>query len=435
LKKIGLLFVVTIMLMSLLAGCGSSTNVNETSNEGNINKSTEEVKPKAKDVKLNIMLTGQGRFKDQFDEYLTQFTKKELAEKNINVTYELELPAEKTLLKTRLASGDAPDIYSLHAAFDSADFEKGGYLPDLTNEPFAGKLLDDVREIVTINDKVFAVPMESFTWNYLYNKTIFEKYGLTPPTTLTEMKQVVETLNSNKVTPFLLPYKDHYFAGWLTQLAFCSIAANQIPDWWERMNKGEASFNELKDKGMFDIIDLVNANGSPRPLDVGADDGVAKFAKGEAAMLITGPWYSESILSVDPDFKLGLAGLPVNDDPTNTNVMLAVSSAITVNPEGKNKEVALDFINYILDDQDSSAFFEKLKFNKLATNQTIETLPWTTEGLTYVEKGFTYQDKAIPNAANDTMGKMSQLYYLGQLTQQQFVDEIDKEWKKSLEVQ
>lgn len=224
-KKIGLLFVIAIMLMGLLlAACGNNTKVNnETSNEGNTNKGTEVVKPEATDVKLSIMLTGLGRFKDQFDEYLTQFAKKELAEKNINITYELELPAEKTLLKTRLASGDAPDIYSLHAAFDAADFEKGGYLPDLTNEPFVGKLMDDVRDIVTINGKVFAVPMESFAWNYLYNKTIFEQYGLTPPTTLTEMKQVVETLNSNKVTPFMLPYKDAYFAGWLTQLAWKSV--------------------------------------------------------------------------------------------------------------------------------------------------------------------------------------------------------------------
>jgi raffinose/stachyose/melibiose transport system substrate-binding protein len=388
--------------------------------------------PKA--VKLSIILTNYGRFKPQFDQYLGQFAKKELAAKKIDVTYELELPSDPNLIKTRLASGDTPDIFSLHAAFDAPTFEKGGYLPDLSKEPFVAKLLDSVRQIVTINGKVFGVPMESFTWSYIYNKDIFAKYGLTPPNTLSEMKKVADTLKSNGVAPFVLPYKDSYFAGWLAQLSFCAIAGKEIPDWWDRVNKGQASMGELRDKGMFGIIDLVNANGTPRALEVGADDGVASFAKGEGAMLVTGPWYSDSILKVNPDFKLGLAALPVDDNPADTMVMLAVSIALTVHPKSPNKAVGIDFLNYILDDQDSSAFFQSLKFNKLAKNQDIPSFPWTEEGTKYVMAGRTYKDRAIPNSPNDTMGKMAQLYYAKQISQQQFIDEIDKAWKKSIEI-
>jgi raffinose/stachyose/melibiose transport system substrate-binding protein len=387
-----------------------------------------------KDVKLSIMLTGLGRFKPQFDQYLAQFAEKEKAAKNLNVTYELELPSDQSLIKTRLASGDAPDVYSLHAAFEAPTFARGGYLPDLTSEPFVAKLFDNVREVVTIDGRVFGVPMESFTWSYLYNKAVFDRYGLKAPQTLSEMKQVVATLKGNGVAPFVLPYKDAYFAGWLAQLSFCAIAANGVPGWWERVAKGQASLGELQQKGMFDIIDLVNANGTPRALEVGADDGVARFARGDGAMLVTGPWYADSVLKVDPDFKLGLAGLPVNDSTQDTMVMLAVSTAVTVWPKSPNKAVGVDLLNYILDDTDSSPFFEALRFNRLSKTQDIPTFPWTSDGLGYVEMSRTYRDRAIPNSPNDTLGRMAQLYYAGEITQDQFVSEVDQAWKKSVEL-
>ncbi|MFC0333396.1 ABC transporter substrate-binding protein [Paenibacillus sepulcri] len=421
-----------LLLAVTVSACGG--NNSSSQNNSPDASGTADVEQPQK-VELNLMLTGLGRFKEQFDQYLKQFAVKEKAEKGIDVTYNMEMPSDANLLKTRLASGDAPDIYSLHAAFDGPVFEKGGYLPDLSNEPFAGKLIESIRNVVTINGKVIGVPMESFSWSYLYNKEIFEKYGLKVPTTLSEMKQVVETLKSNNVTPFMLAYKEESFPGWLTQLSFESVAAKQVPDWWDRMNKGEASFSELKDKGMFDIIDLVNANGTKRPLETGADDGLAKFANGEAAMLITGTWYADSILKANPDFKLGLGALPVNDDPASTMVNLAVSTTLTVYPESPNKAVAVDFLNYILDDKDSSAFFDQLKFNKVASNQQISTFPWTEQGNRYVESGHSYLDQSIPQAANEAIGKMSQSYFAKQITQDQLIAELDKTWKNSLKVQ
>jgi raffinose/stachyose/melibiose transport system substrate-binding protein len=424
-----------LLIAAAVSACGSKNENAGPSGSANASASGSAQAEPPKHVELNLMLTGLGRFKEQFDQYLKQFAAKEKADKGIDVTYNLELPSDGNLLKTRLASGNAPDIFSFHAIFDGPTFERGGYLPDLSNEPFVGKLIDTIRSVVTINGKVVGVPMESFSWSYLYNKDIFDKYGLKVPTTLSEMKQVVETLKKNNVTPFMLAYKDESFPGWLSQLSFEAIAAKQVPDWWDRMNKGEASLAELKDKGMFDIIDLVNANGTKRPLETGTEDGLAKFANGEAAMLVTGTWYADSILKANPNFKLGLGALPVNDDPNSTMVNLAVSTTITVYPDSPNKAVAVDFLNYLLDDRDSSAFFEQLKFNKVAKNQQIEAFPWTEQGNQYVESGHSYLDQPIPQSANESLGKMSQAYFAGQVTQDEMIKEIDKAWKQSLQVQ
>lgn len=436
-KKQGMLLVVVILIVGLLAACGGGGN--NTGGQVDNNKSSGDgtgnaVNEAPREVHLSFMLKGAGRFKDQYEQYLAQFTEKQLAEKNIKLTYDLELPTEGNLLNTRLASGEPPDIYLLHAVFDGDVFHRGGYLPDLSNEPFVDKLFDDVREVVTIDGKVFGVPLETFSWSYLYNKDIFNDLNLDPPSTLDEMEQVIETLHSNGITPFMLPYGRENFPGWTSQLSMSALAANYIPDWWDRMAEGEASLHELKDIGMFDIIDLVNANGPDRALEIGQDDGLAYFAQGEGAMLITGPWYADAILDVNPDFNLGLAGLPVSNNPNDAMVMLAVSNTLTVHPQSPNKDVAIDFLNYVLDDQDSSAFFESMKFNKIANNQDIDTFPWTADGIKYIEKGLTYLDQAIPPAPNEALQKLSQLYYSGQITQDELVDEMDKIWKRSIEL-
>ena len=77
------------------------------------------------------------------------------------------------------------------------------------------KLLDSVKPSVTdASGKVVAVPLETLSWGYLYNKDIFKEQGLEVPTTLTEMKAVVEKLKAAGITPFELSYKE----AWVPQL-------------------------------------------------------------------------------------------------------------------------------------------------------------------------------------------------------------------------
>lgn len=203
----------TFLTATLLAGCGSNngTNNSNAAEEGNTGSGT------AKSVTLKMFIA-QPRFKEQYDNYIAEFVKKEKADKNIDVSVQLEMPTADNasqILKTRLASNDAPDIFAIHAVNEIPSYYKAGYLEDLTDQPFVGKLLDSVKPSVTTTDgKVVALPLETLSWGYLYNKTIFAENGLTPPTTLTEMKAVTEKLKAKNVTPFVLSYKE----SWIPQL-------------------------------------------------------------------------------------------------------------------------------------------------------------------------------------------------------------------------
>ncbi|MFD1957312.1 ABC transporter substrate-binding protein [Paenibacillus thailandensis] len=327
----------TILAAALIGGCSSNAG-SGTGSGGNAQGS----EGGAKSVNLKVFIA-QPRLKEHYDKFIADFAAKEKAEKNIDVSIQLEMPPADNaaqILKTRLASNDAPDVFAIHAINEIPSYYKAGYLEDLSDQPFVGKLLDSVKPSVTTTDgKVVAVPLETLSWGYLYDKKIFADLGLTPPTTLTEMKTTVEKLKANNITPFLLSYKE----AWIPQL-FLPLAVGAKmnteegeKDFIDRMNADQGSFAEMK--SMFEIIDLVNANGTEKALEVGGDDGAAAFAEGKAAMWIQGPWYAETILKSNPELDFGVAALPINDNPDATMINLSASTSLAVSKTSKTRRL------------------------------------------------------------------------------------------------
>ncbi|MGR6764895.1 ABC transporter substrate-binding protein [Paenibacillus sp. T2-29] len=410
----------TMLVGTLLAGCGANSSGSDSSGSSGDGKT----------VNLKMFIA-QPRLKEHYDKYINAFVAKEKKDKNIDVTVQLEMPPADNaaqILKTRLASNDAPDVFALHAVNEIPPFYKAGYLEDLSGQPFVSKLMDSVKPSVTTQDgKVVAVPLETISWGYLYNKKIFKDLDLKPPGTLTEMKAVVEKLKANNVKPFLLSYKESWIPQLFVPLTAGAMMNTQNKDFIERMNQDKGSFSEMK--SMFDIIDLVNSNGTDKALEIGGDDGSAAFASGKAAMWIQGPWFAETILKSDPKMEFGVAPLPINDDPNATLINLSTSTSLAVSSTSKNKEVALDFVNYVLDDKDSSAFYEALKFNPISKVHTFKSYPWVNDATEYVKAGKSYQDPSIPQAVKDEAGKSLQSYYAGQLSQDDVIKALDKAWK------
>ncbi|MEV5025102.1 ABC transporter substrate-binding protein [Paenibacillus sp. LPE1-1-1.1] len=435
-KKTFYLGLVSVMLMLSITACGTnntqnSGNAAQATNEGTSGGNTEEPKKEAQKVELKVQI-GSPRFKDQFEKYFEQFKAKELAEKNINVTIDLEMPnpdQAKQVLQARLASNDAPDIFDVHAN-DLSTYEKAGYLEDLTSQPAIATLYDSVKNTVTLDGKVVALPLESLAWGYLYNKKIFSDVGITPPQTLDEMKAAVDKLNAAKIKPFLLAFQESWVPQLMTALSLGGIISSENPDWIEKMNKGEASYADVQ--GIFNIIDLINANGTDKPFEVGNEAGSTEFANGKAAMWIQGPWNAETLLKVNPDFEFGVAPLPVSNNAAGTMINLSTSTTLAVSKTSENKEVALDLVNYILDEKDSSALFQELKFNPVSSVHQYEVFPWVNEASEYVAQGKAYQDLKLPNGVTDEQAKLLQSYFVKEVTKEQFISTMDKAWANAV---
>ncbi len=383
-----------------------------------------------REAELNIMMSFP-QYMDQWQTYVEQFEAKMLADENVKVKVTLEMPSSdqyESVLQARLAGDDAPDLYTLHSNNISL-YNKAGHLTDLSGEALAAKIYENVKATVSLDGKLLAVPIESQAWGVLYNKTIFEDCGLTPPNTLTELKAVCEALKAKGYTPFMLAYQEQWVPQLMTALTLGGKVSGEIPDWVDRMYKDEGSYAEVRD--IFGPIDVIMQNGTERAMEEGSQAGAADFAVGKATMFVQGTWAAGTIMETNPEMKLGVFPLPVNDNPECTRVNLSTSTTMAVYPGSKEMDLALKFANYVLDDKDSSALFQSCVFNPLATVHTFESQSWVADAASYVAQGRAYQDLVLPNAVTDEQGKLLQEYYVGTVTQDQFIERMDKAFQNA----
>jgi len=412
-KKVSALFLAIVLLISLI---GVATQA------------------AGEEVKLNMILTNYGRFKPAVDDLIEKFIIMQKEKNGITVSIDVEYPQEKEVLASRLANDESPDIFNLHVALDAPLYDKGGFLPDLSDEPVAALLYDGVRDMATIDGRLIAIPLESFVWNCLYNKTLFKEHGLTFPNTISELKHVIETFSAAGIPTFSTPFNDPgQFVGWSSQVPMCAVAAQLVPDFYEKMEAGEGSFQSLVDNGWLDVVDLIFANGTSRALDTTTDDGLVNFANGDGAILMTGPWYSNQIMEANPDFELGLGALPIDENPENAVVMLAVSTGITYSPDSKNAELAKDFVTFVLDNAVTNEFFSACQFNQLASNQDIEMFPWTADGVKYVEQNRIYAEHGMPSAVYTAIGRGAQMLFDKQIDRAAYVEMLDEAYASGME--
>ena len=375
------------------------------------------------------------RFKDQFTSYFDQFCVQYEQETGKKVTYELELPTDNTssILKTRLSSGDPVDIFAVHALRDLPQYAEAGYVAELDGEEFTTKLFSSALAATSYKGHPRGIPLETMTWGYLYNKDMFAEIGITTqeqmPQTLSEMQDVCDKLEAKGYTPFVLPYKDIPWTFWPLQLSKEAITRVEVPDWFERMNKGEASWSEIPH--LFDALKLINANGTKHALDTDSGDGCANFALNKGAMLVTGPWYAEAILDVNPDFNLGVAALPVSEDPDECLINQSASTMLCINEKSDNKDAAIALLNYMLDDKDSYEFYTSCMFNPVteAQQEKMEISPWVADGQEWLNAGkFYMDDQNVPSTCSEDTQKLLQAWYAGTLTDEEWIVKADKLW-------
>ena len=426
-KKIIVILLAFCLLLSLAACAGGETKETDppASNEvkapvSDSGATTDE----PREAELNIMMSFP-QFIDQWETYAKQFEAKMLAEENIKVKVNLEMPSSdqyESVLQARLSGGDAPDLYTLHCN-NIGTYNDAGYLYDLSNEPLADVIYENVKATVSVDGKLLAVPIESQAWGVLYNKEIFAECGLEAPDTLAELTAICETLKEKGYTPFMLAFQEQWVPQLMTGLTLGDIVSGKLPDWLERMYKDEGSYNEVRE--IFDVIDLIMANGTNRAMEEGSEAGAADFAMGKAAMFVQGTWASNTIMTTNPDMQLGVFALPINDDPNCTRVNLSTSTTLAVHPDSKELDLALKFANYVLDEKDSSALFQSCSFNPVATCHNYEAYSWVADASAYVAAGRAYQDLVLPSSVTDEQGRLLQEYYVGTVTVDEIVERLD----------
>lgn len=206
-------------------------------------------------------------------------------------------------LQTALASGDQPEVI----------MGNPGLYPDLVTEGYAADLTDNavIKGLnlpsgdlgdVSHDGKIYGFPIDFKTWGVFYNKKIFADNGIEEPKTYTELLAACEKLDAAGIDPWAHAFNDAVF-------------------------------------GDIEMRNYIWTNDQNAALEV--------FVSGEAAMMYFGTWGIGDLESMieGKDFEYGFFVEPI-DDEGSAKLNVQVDQSFMLNPQAENYDVALEFMEY-----------------------------------------------------------------------------------------
>jgi len=374
------------ILVIMLAGCaGGTTNV--PSNDTNQGKTSQFA---GKELSI---LVSQGWMDSYYDGIIERF------EKEYSVTVDLQtVPADQyfDLLRSKLTSGTLTDIFWIQSnpfAIESNLVEPEKYCMDFTGEKWFEIIPEERRPSCMVGDKLYGLMLwtNSPEFVMMYNKTLFEKLGITStPKTYKELLSICEKIAAKGIIPWFVPGAD----GWQHQLAFFQIGGvyeQAQPGLFDALNKNEVTFagnakmlevleqmKELHDKGYFgegwigtDSTNMANM-----------------FADRQIAMAMANPGFINQVKQeTGTSDEFGLFLIPLGDNqtyPTNPAGPIMMGNKNSPNPE-----LVKAFFNFCTTQESIQELLDAhTNWTNIHVNENVVKINqhWTKEELELIEK-------------------------------------------------
>ena len=260
------------------------------------------------------------------------------------------VPDAGTVLKTRIANGEAPDVINIYP--QNADFKgwaADGQFVDLTDESdILGNLNEGAAEAYAVDSKIYNVPLTTNVSGIYYNKDAFDKLGIEVPKSLAEFQDIVKKIKDDGQTPFAEALGDPWTVNGFAQLAWIQSAGSPqaANDYLRFSDKGAIKSDEVT-KNVAAYLDLLAGNGQSNSDGALYADTVAVFAEGKALMMANGSWALTVIKQQEPDFEVGFFPMPglTADAPVMT--VGAADMAVSISADSENIDASKDFVKYL----------------------------------------------------------------------------------------
>ncbi|MEY8462173.1 extracellular solute-binding protein [Streptococcus merionis] len=259
------------------------------------------------------------------------------------------VPDAETVLKTRMANGEEPDIINVYpVAADFIAWAEDGRFLELSDDAGVGNLKEGAAEFYAVQDKIYSLPLNTNVYGIYYNKDKFNELGLEVPQTQKEFKALVETIKSKNETPFALSLADSWTLNGFHQLAWVSAAGGYdgAQDLLVRSAKGGISADSGATQSVIASFGLLHGNGQSGFSGAKYADAISAFAEGKALMMPQGSWAAAVVNQQNPDLNYGTFAFPgekAGEDLTIGGADLALS----ISAKTKHPEEAKKFLNYL----------------------------------------------------------------------------------------
>ncbi|MGT2711106.1 extracellular solute-binding protein [Streptococcus oriscaviae] len=259
------------------------------------------------------------------------------------------VPDAGTVLKTRMANDEAPDVINIYPQnADFKEFAADGRFLEIDDDAGLSNLKDGAVTPYLVEDKNYTLPLTANAYGIYYNKDKFKELGLEVPTTYAEFVALVDKIKADGTTsPFALSLNDAWSLNGYHQLAWVTVAGgfDGAEDILIRSAKG-AIQDDTTTKAVTERLALLTDNGQKGAAGALYADAVAAFAAGEALMLPQGTWAATAINQQEPEFEYGMFTFP-GDEEGGDYTIGAADLALSISAESEHPEEAKKFLEYL----------------------------------------------------------------------------------------
>jgi raffinose/stachyose/melibiose transport system substrate-binding protein len=343
-------------------------------------------------------------------------------------------------MSARAASGTLSEILQMQSYSRVFEYAEKGYVLDLSKQPVMNKVIDSSKAAVTWNGKQWALPMDFAGIGIIYNKEIFAKYKLQPPTTYRELERVVKTLKDNGVTPFAGLLKENWSIGhFITMVQTSLLAEKKIPvaKFIADMDAGKTSYGVVDTKKLFSIIDFYRANMDDNAEEMSWDQQQAAFAGGKSAMMVQGLWSYGAAIGTNPKLDCGFIPFPVFNDAKMNKFYADVDSTFGISSQAsaEKQTAAKKFLEWLATPQAIKIWTTECKLTSSFKGADMSALqaPFGQLMSSVGKNGaYPWAFSMYPTAAFEDAAKNgAQAYVFKKKTAEDVIADIDRIWREA----
>ncbi|PSA94718.1 sugar ABC transporter substrate-binding protein [Bacillus atrophaeus] len=327
-KKFVFFLVIASVCMLAISGCSSQSS----SSDGKVTLKFFHRWPKEPE-------------RSYFEEVVKEFEKEH---PDIHIQTEAVLnDSYKDKIKVMLGTSSPPDVFFSWSDEFAAKFIRGNKALDLSSyykndAEWSSQLVGTQIKAFTYEEKEYGVPWQMDAKSFFYNKDIFEKLNLKPPSTWEELIEVSKKLKANGYTPISFgtkaPWTISHYIGTLNQ---------RMVDEKTRERDYDAKTGEFTDEGYVKALEKLKElmpyfNEHVNSID--HEYARQQFKSGKSAIM-----YAETaeIKLVEP-VNLGLFSFPdITGQKGSSNSLTGAPEGFMISSKTKHPKEAMEFLQFL----------------------------------------------------------------------------------------
>jgi raffinose/stachyose/melibiose transport system substrate-binding protein len=253
-------------------------------------------------------------------------------------------------LRTRLQSGNAPDVFYVSAGSGGLQsvlpLARAGFVADLAKRPWAKRVPANSRSLYYIGNKLYAVPIQLVPVGVMYQPNIYSQLGIRVPTTTAQLLAACRTAKSKGKAGLLnVAGASVQNAALLATTIAASYVQSRDPNWSDKRAQNRVTFAGTAGwrTTLQRILDMKNAGCFPPGVE--ALDNVpatGQFVSGNVPSWVLPSSIIGLMKGINKDIQINFYPFP-GDTAAATRATASPTDAIAVYSRTRNRDAALKF--------------------------------------------------------------------------------------------